>query len=33
MARSTVPRRGHPPFLDEPAAREAIDTFLERYAR
>lgn len=25
----TVPRRGHPPFLDEPEAREAIDRFLE----
>lgn len=33
MARTTVPRRGHPPFLDEPEAREAIDTFLERFAK
>jgi len=32
MAHVTVPRRGHPPFLDEPEAREAIDAFLERLA-
>lgn len=33
MAHVTVPRRGHPPFLDEPEAREAIDAFLERLDR
>lgn len=32
MARVTVPRRGHPPFLDEPEARDAIDAFLEGLA-
>lgn len=32
MARVTVPRRGHPPFLDEPEARDAIDAFLEKHA-
>lgn len=25
----TVPRRGHPPFLDEPEARAAVNAFLE----
>lgn len=29
MARVTVPHRGHPPLLDEPEARDAIDAFLE----
>lgn len=33
MAQATVPRRGHPPFLDEPEARAAIDAFLESHAR
>lgn len=33
MARATVPKRGHPPFLDEPGARHAIDAFLEGHAR
>lgn len=33
MAHVTVARRGHPPFLDEPAARAAIDAFLERHAQ
>lgn len=33
MARVTVPRRGHPPFLDEPEALAAIDGFLERHAQ
>ena len=28
MLRVTVPKRGHPPFLDEPEARDAIDRFL-----
>ena len=32
MLRVTVPNRGHPPFLDEPEAREAIDAFLESHA-
>ena len=33
MGSVTVPNRGHPPFLDEPEAREAIDSFLEAHAR
>ena len=32
MAHVTVADRGHPPFLDEPAAVAAIDEFLERHA-
>lgn len=33
MLRVTVPDRGHPPFLDEPGARDAIDGFLESHAQ
>ncbi|TFG88558.1 MAG: alpha/beta hydrolase [Hyphomicrobiales bacterium] len=32
MAHVTVANRGHAPFLDEPEALTAIDTFLERHA-
>jgi pimeloyl-ACP methyl ester carboxylesterase len=32
MARVTVANRGHAPFLDEPEAVAAIDTFLEKHA-
>ena len=32
MAHVTVPGRGHVPFLDEPEALAAIDTFLETHA-
>ena len=33
MACVTVANRGHPPFLDEPDARDAIDAFLERHVK
>ncbi len=32
LAQVTVPNRGHVPFLDEPASRGAIDTFLAGWA-